>query len=104
MIDLHLHLDGSLNPNNISIMAQMSGIELGYSEEELKKMLMVEPNCTNLGEYLEKFELPCVMFVLYVLLNTLGIAKCLETPVLRWFYNYILWFYLFITLYLVFYF
>lgn len=81
MIDLHLHLDGSLNPNNISVMAQMSGIELGYSEEELKKMLMVEPNCTNLGEYLEKFELPlkvlqtkeCIEYAVYELMRDLDL-------------------------------
>lgn len=59
MVDLHLHLDGSLNPENIYEMAEMSEVILPeYSREELNKLLMVEPDCRNLGEYLEKFELP----------------------------------------------
>ncbi len=58
MIDLHLHLDGSLNPKNIPDMAKMSDINLDVTEEEIRRLLMVEPDCTNLGEYLEKFDLP----------------------------------------------
>lgn len=38
MIDLHLHLDGSLNPKNMFWMAEMSGVKLSFTEEnELKK-------------------------------------------------------------------
>lgn len=59
MIDLHLHLDGSLNPKNILEMAKMSGVDLPYTEEAvIRTKMMVEPDCTNLGEYLEKFDLP----------------------------------------------
>ena len=55
MIDLHLHLDGSLNPKNMLWMAEMSGVKLSFTEEnELKKQMMVEPDCKNLGDYLEK--------------------------------------------------
>ena len=72
MIDLHLHLDGSLDPKNVPMMAQMSGIELNYSDKELKKMLMVEPDCTNLGEYLKKFDLP---------LKLLQTQECIEYAV-----------------------
>lgn len=57
MIDLHLHLDGSLNPAQIMKMAQMSEVELEHPER-LEEQLRVEPDCTSLGEYLEKFELP----------------------------------------------
>lgn len=79
MIDLHLHLDGSLNPEYVKKMAQMSGMELEYSEEELRKMLMVSSDCTSLGEYLEKFELPlrllqtaeCVEYAVYELMRDL---------------------------------
>ena len=80
MIDLHLHLDGSLNPKNMSRMAQMSGITLATTEEnEIKKLLMVEPDCTSLSEYLEKFDLPlkvlqtkeCMSFAVYELLKDL---------------------------------
>lgn len=59
MIDLHLHLDGSLNPGNVVKMAEMAHMELPFYEaEKIEKMLMVEPDCTNLGEYLKKFDLP----------------------------------------------
>ena len=59
MIDLHLHLDGSLNPKNILEMAKMAGVDLPYTEEAvIRTKMMVEPDCTNLGEYLEKFDLP----------------------------------------------
>ena len=38
MIDLHLHLDGSLNPKNMFWMAEMSGVKLSFTEEnQLKK-------------------------------------------------------------------
>ena len=81
MIDLHLHLDGSLNPKNMALMAEMSGIKLPFTEEKkLKKQMMVEPDCKNLGEYLEKFDLPlqvlqtkeCLEYAVYELLKELN--------------------------------
>ena len=73
MIDLHLHLDGSLNPKNMLWMAEMSGVKLSFTEEnELKKQMMVEPDCKNLGDYLEKFDLP---------LQVLQTKECLEYAV-----------------------
>lgn len=80
MIDLHLHLDGSLNPKNMLWMAEMSGVKLSFTEEnELKKQMMVEPDCKNLGDYLEKFDLPlqvlqtkeCLEYAVYELLKEL---------------------------------
>ncbi len=80
MIDLHLHLDGSLNPKNILTMAAMSGIDLPYAEEDvIRTKMMVEPDCTNLGEYLEKFDLPlqllqtteCIEYSVYELMRDL---------------------------------
>lgn len=79
MLDLHLHLDGSLNPQKVPFMAQMSGIELNCSEYELKNMLVVEPDCTNLAEYLVKFDLPlkllqtkeCIEYAVYELMREL---------------------------------
>ena len=73
MIDLHLHLDGSLNPKNIQTMADMAGVLLPYTEEHIiREKMMVEPDCRNLGEYLEKFDLP---------LSVLQTAECLEYAV-----------------------
>ena len=80
MVDLHLHLDGSLNPKNMLNMAQMAGVELPYTDEEvIRTKMMVEPDCTNLGEYLEKFDLPlqllqtteCIEYAVYELMRDL---------------------------------
>ena len=70
MIDLHLHLDGSLNPDNILHMADMSKISLPYEDkDELYRQLKVSPYCSNLSEYLEKFVLP---------LQVLQTGECIE--------------------------
>ena len=48
-VELHCHLDGSLNPVSVQEMLAM---------EVPKEKLMVRPDCTSLTEYLEKFDLP----------------------------------------------
>ena len=59
MIDLHLHLDGSLSPEEVFSLAKLSGITLPYQNaEQLRPQLEVAPDCRNLGEYLKKFDLP----------------------------------------------
>ena len=59
MIDLHLHLDGSLAPEEVLELADRSGITLPSRDlTALRALLTVEPGCRNLGEYLEKFALP----------------------------------------------
>lgn len=59
MIDLHLHLDGSLSPEDVLLLADTAGITLpAESAEMLRPLLQVAPDCRNLGEYLEKFDLP----------------------------------------------
>lgn len=59
MIDLHLHLDGSIDPEDMPRLAELSGAALPSTrQEELRSLLSVEPDCRNLGEYLEKFQLP----------------------------------------------
>lgn len=59
MIDLHLHLDGSLTPADILRLAELSVISLPQqTEDALRPLLEVTPGCRNLGEYLEKFDLP----------------------------------------------
>ena len=55
-IELHCHLDGSLNIDSVSEMLKEQGIV--YEREELRKKLEVNPDCTSLTEYLEKFDLP----------------------------------------------
>lgn len=59
MIDLHLHLDGSLTPGEILHLAKQSGVTLPCAEEEhLLPLLRAEPECESLTEYLHKFDLP----------------------------------------------
>ena len=55
-VELHCHLDGSLNIDSVQGMLQEQGVF--YEREELRKKLEVEPDCTSLTEYLEKFSLP----------------------------------------------
>lgn len=53
---LHLHLDGSLRPETIYkwLIEQVKDVKL----DEVKERLMVDKNCRDLNQYLEKFNLP----------------------------------------------
>lgn len=53
---LHLHLDGSLRPETVREWLKEDGESL--SLEEVREKLMVDKNCRNLNEYLEKFDTP----------------------------------------------
>ena len=55
-VELHCHLDGSLNIDFVEEMLEKQNIVVG--REELKRRLEVRPDCTSLTEYLEKFDLP----------------------------------------------
>lgn len=59
MIDLHLHLDGSLSVDLVKELAALQHIDIPEDEEELRKMLQVSEGCRDLNEYLEKFAFPC---------------------------------------------
>lgn len=56
--DLHLHLDGSMTVEMIRELARVQNLELSYSDEELKDMLQVSDDCSDLNEYLAKFPFP----------------------------------------------
>lgn len=59
MIDLHLHLDGSVYPDTLIKIAKEENIKLpSYDEKELIKYLECPRNCQSLNEYLTKFDLP----------------------------------------------
>ena len=55
MIDLHLHLDGSLSIEDFKFLAQRQNYDLG---DDFPENVYVDPDCKSLEEYLEKFELP----------------------------------------------
>ena len=58
MIDLHLHLDGSLTPREVIELARLTGVTLPtYREEELFSLLTFDGRGT-LNDYLTKFDLP----------------------------------------------
>lgn len=72
IVDLHLHLDGSLSAKAIIEVAKKEGIKLpAYDEEGLNKYLMVPDNCGSLNEYLERFSLPNL-----VLQTKYGLETC----------------------------
>lgn len=81
MIDLHLHLDGSLTAEEILQLAAHSKTPLPYQDATtLLPLLQVQPDCRDLGEYLEKFDLPlqvlqteeAISFSVYFLLRRLA--------------------------------
>lgn len=59
LIDLHLHLDGSLSPASVRKLAEVQNIPVTQDAEELRNMLQVSEGCRDLNEYLEKFAFPC---------------------------------------------
>ncbi len=72
IVDLHLHLDGSLSPEAIIKVAKKENIKLpSYEPSELKKYLEVEENCPSLNEYLTKFNIPGL-----VLQTPYGLKEC----------------------------
>ena len=58
MIDLHLHLDGSLTPSDVRLLARLSSVTLPTEKDEELFSLLTATNTRSLSEYLEKFELP----------------------------------------------
>lgn len=56
MIDLHLHLDGSLSIEDFKYLSNRNCVSLG---EDFPKNVYVPEGCTSLEEYLTRFDLPC---------------------------------------------
>lgn len=55
MIDLHLHLDGSLSLEDFKYLANRNGIDL---TDKFPTNVYVPNDCKSLEEYLERFDLP----------------------------------------------
>lgn len=58
MIDLHLHLDGSLTPQEIVALQDLSGVSLFSKDPEVLLREMTFDGRGTLNDYLKKFELP----------------------------------------------
>ena len=59
MIDLHLHLDGSIPLSVIPELARIGGISLpDTASDEYRRLFTVEDDCRDLGEYLARFRAP----------------------------------------------
>ncbi len=58
LIDLHLHLDGSLSVASVKALAALQHMEIPEGEALLRR-LQVDPGCRDLNEYLQKFAFPC---------------------------------------------
>lgn len=56
MLDLHLHLDGSLSLDSVKKLAKINKIKLPDDDREILGFMQVSDNCKNLNEYLEKFD------------------------------------------------
>ncbi len=62
MIDLHLHLDGSIPAEDIIRIAKKYNIALPeYNENKLSGMISVDQNCESLNDYLKCFDIPLLI-------------------------------------------
>lgn len=57
LIDLHVHLDGSMSVETVKHLAKMQNIDTG-DDTGLAERLSVSADCKDLNEYLAKFEFP----------------------------------------------
>lgn len=71
--DIHLHLDGSMSVEMIKELARTQDMPLPYTDDELKNLLQVSEDCSDLNEYLEKFPFP-----LLFLQTKEGLSKSVE--------------------------
>ena len=58
MIDLHLHIDGSLPLKTVQKLARLANVPLPPEEEGLWDLLSVPADCASLNDYLRCFDLP----------------------------------------------
>ncbi len=79
LIDLHVHLDGSIPLTTAHELAERQGLPL-YSEDELRRRMVAPPDCRDLNEYLAVFDYPLTLiqteeaieYAVYEFLKTLS--------------------------------
>ena len=71
MIDLHLHLDGSLSEEDFKYLAKLNKVDLG---NDFPNNIYVPNDCKSLDEYLERFALPVALLQNTKLLKSLAVT------------------------------
>ena len=62
LMELQLHLDGSLRPETVWELAKEQGVELPVGTlEEVRQQMKVPEDCQTLEEYLKRFDLPLLV-------------------------------------------
>lgn len=61
LLDLHIHLDGSISVQNARNLAHLQDITISESDQDLLRRMQVSDHCKDLNEYLEKFEFPLTL-------------------------------------------
>lgn len=61
LIDLHIHLDGSLSTATVKKLAAIQNINIAEDDTALLSKLQVSKGCRDLNEYLEKFDFPLTL-------------------------------------------
>lgn len=62
LIELHLHLDGSLRPETVWELSQQQNVQLpAKTLEEVRFQMRVPEDCQTLEQYLERFDLPLLV-------------------------------------------
>ena len=84
MIDLHLHLDGSINIIGCIYLAEKYDIELG---DDFPNNMFVPADCPSLEEYLTRFELPLKLMQNKVSLHLLTKTLVLQLYQLGYIYT-----------------
>ncbi|MEG1964044.1 MAG: adenosine deaminase, partial [Clostridia bacterium] len=76
MIDLHIHLDGSLSPDCVYNLAKTQNIKLPCDRATLPAMLTVPTDCSSLNDYLRCFDLPLLVLQTPQAVKTAVISLC----------------------------
>lgn len=78
MIDLHIHLDGSLSLKTVKKLLNADEAGLSKNDEVLSKMMQAPANCKDLNEYLTRFDFAVSLLQTKEALKTAAYDLCCE--------------------------